>query len=101
MRGPVPDPRSTAAHTGPVLVAPAMNTRMWRNPATQANVETLVARGFELVGPDAGELAEGEVGAGRMTEPDEIADAVVFLASDLARAITGHCLDVNGGEFHH
>jgi NAD(P)-dependent dehydrogenase (short-subunit alcohol dehydrogenase family) len=37
----------------------------------------------------------------RLPEPDEIADAVVFLASDLARAITGHCLDVNGGEFHH
>ena len=37
----------------------------------------------------------------RLPEPDEIADAVVFLASDLARAITGQCLDVNGGEFHH
>ena len=37
----------------------------------------------------------------KLPEPDEIADAVVFLASDLARAITGHCLDVNGGEFHH
>lgn len=37
----------------------------------------------------------------RLPEPDEIADAVVFLASDLARAVTGHCLDVNGGEFHH
>jgi NAD(P)-dependent dehydrogenase (short-subunit alcohol dehydrogenase family) len=37
----------------------------------------------------------------RLPEPDEVADAVVFLASDLARAITGHCLDVNGGEFHH
>src|SRR5438445_12841204 len=49
------------AHTGPVLVAPAMNVRMWANAATVANVETLVARGVELVGPDAGELAEGEV----------------------------------------
>jgi NAD(P)-dependent dehydrogenase (short-subunit alcohol dehydrogenase family) len=37
----------------------------------------------------------------RLPEPDEIADAVVFLASDLARAVTGQCLDVNGGEFHH
>jgi phosphopantothenoylcysteine decarboxylase/phosphopantothenate--cysteine ligase len=61
------------AHTGPVLVAPAMNTRMWVNNATAANVETLLARGIELVGPDAGELAEGEVGAGRMSEPEEIA----------------------------
>jgi enoyl-[acyl-carrier-protein] reductase (NADH) len=37
----------------------------------------------------------------RLPEPDQIADAVVFMASDLARAITGHCLDVNCGEFHH
>ena len=50
------------AHGGPVLVAPAMNTRMWRNPATQANAATLRARGVELIGPEAGELAEGEVG---------------------------------------
>src|SRR3954447_754789 len=53
------------AHAGPVLVVPAMNTRMWRNAATQANVATLLSRGIELVGPDAGELAEGEVGEGR------------------------------------
>jgi phosphopantothenoylcysteine decarboxylase/phosphopantothenate--cysteine ligase len=60
------------AHTGPVLVAPAMNTRMWDHPATQANVATLRARGVELVGPVAGELAEGEEGMGRMAEPEEI-----------------------------
>ena len=51
------------AHRGPVLVAPAMNTRMWEHPATQANAATLRARGVELIGPEAGELAEGEVGA--------------------------------------
>jgi phosphopantothenoylcysteine decarboxylase/phosphopantothenate--cysteine ligase len=60
------------AHTGPVLVAPAMNTRMWDHPATQANVATLRARGVELVGPVAGALAEGEEGMGRMAEPEEI-----------------------------
>jgi len=60
------------AHAGQVLVAPAMNTRMWEHPATQANVETLRSRGVELVGPDAGELAEGETGLGRMAEPEEI-----------------------------
>jgi phosphopantothenoylcysteine decarboxylase / phosphopantothenate---cysteine ligase len=60
------------AHTGPVLVAPAMNTRMWSHAATQANVATLRARGVELVGPVAGELAEGEEGIGRMAEPEEI-----------------------------
>jgi phosphopantothenoylcysteine decarboxylase/phosphopantothenate--cysteine ligase len=60
------------AHAGPVLIAPAMNTRMWEHPATQANVETLRARGVEIVGPAEGALAEGETGMGRMSEPEEI-----------------------------
>ena len=60
------------AHAGPALVAPAMNTRMWQHPATQANAETLRARGVEFVGPADGELAEGEQGIGRMAEPEEI-----------------------------
>ena len=53
-----------------------MNPRMWSNPATRANVQTLVARGFEPVGPDEGEMAEGEWGSGRMSEPEEIAARV-------------------------
>jgi len=61
------------AFRGPVLLAPAMNVRMWDHPATQANAELLVDRGCELIGPETGELAEGEVGAGRMTEPYTIA----------------------------
>jgi phosphopantothenoylcysteine decarboxylase / phosphopantothenate---cysteine ligase len=60
------------AHRGPVLAAPAMNPRMWLHPATQANLETLRARGVELVGPDDGETAEGEWGVGRMAEPELI-----------------------------
>jgi phosphopantothenoylcysteine decarboxylase/phosphopantothenate--cysteine ligase len=60
------------AHRGPVLVAPAMNPRMWAHPATRANAEALRARGVVLVGPDEGETAEGELGVGRMAEPDEI-----------------------------
>jgi phosphopantothenoylcysteine decarboxylase/phosphopantothenate--cysteine ligase len=64
------------AHRGPVLVAPAMNPRMWAHPATRANVETLRGRGVELVGPDEGETAEGEWGVGRMAEPEEIAARV-------------------------
>jgi phosphopantothenoylcysteine decarboxylase / phosphopantothenate---cysteine ligase len=60
------------AHNGPTLVAPAMNTRMWEHAATQANVELLRSRGVEIVGPDEGELAEGEQGLGRMAEPREI-----------------------------
>jgi phosphopantothenoylcysteine decarboxylase/phosphopantothenate--cysteine ligase len=64
------------AFRGPVLVAPAMNVRMWEHPATQANVETLRARGVEVIGPASGELAEGEIGAGRMVEPEEIHERV-------------------------
>jgi phosphopantothenoylcysteine decarboxylase/phosphopantothenate--cysteine ligase len=60
------------AHRGPILVAPAMNPRMWLHPATRGNVDTLRARGVELVGPDEGELAEGEWGVGRLAEPAEI-----------------------------
>ncbi len=64
--------QAALAHRGSVLVAPAMNPRMWANAATRANVATLIARGFELVGPDEGETAEGEWGVGRMAEPAEI-----------------------------
>jgi phosphopantothenoylcysteine decarboxylase / phosphopantothenate---cysteine ligase len=60
------------AHVGPLVLAPAMNPRMWRHPATQANAEALRARGAELVGPAEGETAEGEWGVGRMSEPEEI-----------------------------
>jgi phosphopantothenoylcysteine decarboxylase / phosphopantothenate---cysteine ligase len=60
------------AHDGPTLVAPAMNTRMWLNPATQASLELRRERGIELIGPEEGELAEGETGVGRMSEPEEI-----------------------------
>jgi len=67
------------AHRGPVLVAPAMNPRMWSHPATRANAETLRARGVVLVGPDEGETAEGELGVGRMSEPEEILAAALDL----------------------
>jgi phosphopantothenoylcysteine decarboxylase/phosphopantothenate--cysteine ligase len=60
------------AFEGPLLVAPAMNARMWAHPATQANAALLLERGVELIGPEEGELAEGEVGVGRMSEPDAI-----------------------------
>ncbi|HEX5245808.1 MAG TPA: bifunctional phosphopantothenoylcysteine decarboxylase/phosphopantothenate--cysteine ligase CoaBC [Gaiellaceae bacterium] len=63
------------AHRGPVLVAPAMNPRMWSHSATRANAEALRARGVVLVGPDEGETAEGELGVGRMVEPEEIVRA--------------------------
>ena len=60
------------AHAGPVLVAPAMNPRMWAHPATQANLAALQRRGVEVVGPAEGDTAEGEQGVGRMAEPAEV-----------------------------
>ena len=60
------------AHRGPVLLAPAMNPRMWAHAATQSNLAAVRARGAEILGPDEGEMAEGEWGLGRMAEPEEI-----------------------------
>ena len=65
------------ATAAPVLVAPAMNVNMWEHPATQANLEILRRRGVRVVEPGTGELACGMVGAGRMAEPEAIADAVL------------------------
>nr|WP_218844480.1 bifunctional phosphopantothenoylcysteine decarboxylase/phosphopantothenate--cysteine ligase CoaBC [Microbacterium pseudoresistens] len=62
------------ATEAPVVIAPAMHAEMWRHPATQANIRTLVERGVRLVGPAAGELAGGDSGPGRMSEPEEIVD---------------------------
>jgi phosphopantothenoylcysteine decarboxylase / phosphopantothenate---cysteine ligase len=64
--------QAALAFRGPVLTAPAMNVRMWEHPATKANVARLVKRGVELIGPEEGELAEGEHGPGRMSEPEAI-----------------------------
>jgi len=63
------------ATKAPVVVAPAMNTGMWENPATQANVAALAARGVRVVQPGTGDLACGTSGAGRMAEPSEILSA--------------------------
>ncbi len=60
----------------PVLIAPAMNVRMWRHPATQRNLATLAGDGVLTVGPEEGEMACGEFGPGRMSEPTEIVEAV-------------------------
>lgn len=59
-----------------VMVAPAMNVRMWEHAATQANLETLRQRGVHVVGPEEGDMACGEYGLGRLSEPDDIAAAV-------------------------
>ncbi|MGI9413137.1 MAG: bifunctional phosphopantothenoylcysteine decarboxylase/phosphopantothenate--cysteine ligase CoaBC, partial [Hyphomicrobiales bacterium] len=60
----------------PVLIAPAMNVRMWEHKATRRNLETLIADGISTVGPNEGDMACGEYGPGRMAEPDEILDAI-------------------------
>jgi phosphopantothenoylcysteine decarboxylase/phosphopantothenate--cysteine ligase len=64
--------QAALAVRAPVLVAPAMNMRMWEHPATRANLELLVGRGVHVIGPEEGELAEGEHGAGRMSEPEDV-----------------------------
>lgn len=64
------------ATRAPVLVAPAMNTGMWENPVTQENAERLRKRGVRFVGPEGGYLACGDSGAGRMSEPEEIYQAI-------------------------
>ena len=65
------------ATRAPVLVAPAMNTGMWENVATRENVKTLSAWGVRFIGPEGGFLACGDTGAGRMSEPKQIFDAIV------------------------
>ena len=63
------------AYTGPLVVAPAMNTNMWSHPATRENIKTLRERGVSVVEPEAGELACGMVGPGRLAEIEKIARA--------------------------
>lgn len=88
------------AHRGPVVVAPAMNVRMWEHPATQANVAILRARGVEVVGPVEGELAEGEVGVGRMAEPEEIVarvEEILAAGRRAGSALAGRSVLVSAG----
>jgi phosphopantothenoylcysteine decarboxylase/phosphopantothenate--cysteine ligase len=85
------------AHRGPVLVAPAMNPRMWSHPATQANAATLRERGVELIGPDGGETAEGELGVGRMAEPQEIFERAQALLGAQDGSLAGKRVIVTAG----
>jgi phosphopantothenoylcysteine decarboxylase/phosphopantothenate--cysteine ligase len=74
------------ASTAPVVVAPAMHTEMWQNPATAANIATLVSRGITVVGPGVGQLTGSDSGPGRMVEPEQIVAAAlaVLKPQDLA-----------------
>jgi phosphopantothenoylcysteine decarboxylase / phosphopantothenate---cysteine ligase len=89
--------QAALAHDGPVLVAPAMNTRMWRHPATQANADVLRGRGVEFVGPLEGELAEGEEGVGRMAEPVEIFERARQLLKASNSLLRGKTVVVTAG----
>ncbi len=85
----------------PVMVAPAMNVRMWEHAATQRNLETLKKDGAMIVGPDKGDMACGEFGFGRMAEPVEIADAVeAYFARTAAGPLTGKRVLVTAGPTH-
>ena len=85
----------------PVLIAPAMNMRMWEHAATRRNVETLRFDGIRMVGPGAGDLACGEVGAGRMAEPGDILAAIeTLLASTDDQPLAGTRALVTAGPTH-
>jgi phosphopantothenoylcysteine decarboxylase/phosphopantothenate--cysteine ligase len=89
--------QAALAFRGPVLAAPAMNVRMWEHAATTRNVELLRERGVELIGPDEGELAEGESGIGRMVEPDEIFARCRVLLGEAGRLAGTTVLVTAGG----
>jgi phosphopantothenoylcysteine decarboxylase/phosphopantothenate--cysteine ligase len=85
----------------PVLVAPAMNPRMWAHPATQRNLAQLQADGIAMVGPESGEMAEsGEAGTGRMSEPMDIADAVAGLFGAQDQVLRGRRVLITAGPTH-
>ena len=83
----------------PVLMAPAMNVRMWLHPATRRNAERLLADGTAFVGPDEGEMACGEFGPGRMAEPEAIVAAIAARLS-CRRALAGRHVLVTSGPTH-
>jgi phosphopantothenoylcysteine decarboxylase/phosphopantothenate--cysteine ligase len=99
--GLAPDLASTAllATDKPVLLAPAMNVRMWNHAATRRNLAALKADGIHVVGPNDGEMACGEFGPGRMAEPEEIAEAVASLLG-AGRALAGLKALVTAGPTH-
>lgn len=85
----------------PVLMAPAMNPKMWANPATQRNIRTLTGDGIRFIGPMAGEMAEsGESGTGRMAEPLEIVAAAEALLDGGPKPLAGKRAIVTSGPTH-
>ena len=85
------------AFTGPVVLAPAMNTAMWEHAATRENMETLRRRGHVIAGPAEGLLACGEIGPGRMAEPPEIAAAVAAVLAPQRHDLDGETFLITAG----
>ena len=83
------------ASTAPVVIAPAMHTEMWQNPATVANIATLRSRGVTVVGPGVGQLTGKDSGPGRMSEPEEIVAAA--LAAVVVKDLAGRRILVTAG----
>ena len=88
------------ATAAPLLLAPAMDSQMWEHPATRANVETLRARGVTFAGPDAGRLASGRVGTGRLAEPLAIIGALRALLGATHGDLRGRHIVVSAGPTH-
>ena len=88
------------ATEAPVLVAPAMNTRMWRNPATQANVACLRARGVQVIEPAAGRLACGDVGEGKLATVDDIVASALAALVPPERPLAGKRVVITAGPTH-
>lgn len=85
------------ASRAPLLVAPAMHTEMWENPATQANIATLHERSVHMIGPVSGPLTGADVGIGRMAEPDDIAAAAFALLDATPKDLLGRSVLISAG----
>lgn len=93
------DLASTAvlASNKPIIVAPSMNAAMWAHPATQTNAKTLMSRGIEFWGPADGDMACGDVGTGRMVEPEVLAQRVIDRLSSQDRPLAGQRVVITAG----
>ena len=85
------------ATTGKVLIAPAMNTNMYRNPILQRNISTLKELGYNFVDPDSGRLACGDIGEGKLASPEKIVDAVVDLFNEDKKDLLGKKIMITAG----
>lgn len=84
----------------PIVIAPAMNNGMWKAPATQANMATLRDRGVHVVGPGSGYLACGDVDTGRMSEPEDIVEAVCEVLNPVPQDLAGKRIVITAGPTH-